>query len=61
MAKELRKIELPTGTYYVDWRLLQVRNVGNPHDFISFEGILYMKEYLSLQTMKERMVLELTA
>ncbi len=60
MAKELRKIELPTGTYYVDWRLLQVRNVDNPHDFISFEGIRYMKDYLSLQVMKERMVHELT-
>ena len=61
MARELRKIELPTGMYYVDYRLLQLRNVDNPSDFINFGGTKSMERYLSLQVMKERMVRELTA
>ncbi len=60
MAKKLSKIELPTGTYYVDWRLLQLRNIDNPSDFINFGGGQSMEKYLSLQVMKERMVRELT-
>jgi hypothetical protein len=60
MAKELRKIELPTGTYYVDYKLLQLRNVDNPSEFINFNRVSAMEDYLSLQVMKERMVRELT-
>lgn len=61
MARELSKIELPAGTYYVDYKLLQLRNVDNPSDFINFGGAGSMKKYLSLQAVKERMVRELTA
>lgn len=60
MAKELKKIELPIGTYYVDYRLLQLRNVDNPSEFINFNRVSAMEDYLSLQVMKERMVRELT-
>ncbi len=61
MAKELRKIELSTGTYYVDYKLLQLRNVDNPSDFINFGSGVVMADYLALQRMKGRMVRELTA
>ncbi len=61
MAKELKKIELPMGTYYVDYRLLQLRSVDNPSDFINFGGAKVMERYLALQVMKGRMVQELTA
>jgi hypothetical protein len=60
MARELEKIELPIGMYYVDYRLLQLRSVDNPSDFINFGGAKAMERYLSLQVMKERMVRELT-
>lgn len=35
---ELKKVTLSNGrTYYIDFRLEQLRDVENPHDFISFE------------------------
>ena len=48
MAKELQKIGLPNGTYYVDWRLLQIRNVDDPHDFITFTDSDAMEAYLKI-------------
>ena len=40
MAQELPKIEVVnTGKqYYLDWRLTQIRNVENPHDYKSFNS-----------------------
>ena len=36
--RELKKVTLSNGrTYYIDFRLEQLRDVENPHDFISFE------------------------
>ncbi len=61
MAKELEKIELSIGTYYVDYRLLQLRSVDNPSDFINFGGAKAMERYLSSQVMRDRIVRELTA
>lgn len=35
--KQLKKVKLTDGKiYFVDWRLRQLRNVENPHDFIDF-------------------------
>lgn len=32
-------------TYFVDERLVELRNVDNPHDVIRFDGHMHMGEY----------------
>lgn len=50
MAQELPKIEvIRTGKqYYLDWRLTQIRNVDNPHDYESFNSEWDMTDVLDL-------------
>lgn len=48
MAKELNKIAINEVIYYVDWRLLQLRNVTNPHNYIQYNSVVEMKNEVSL-------------
>ena len=43
--RQLPTIMIGKKTYYVDERLMQVRNVKNPHDYIDFHKLHKVKGY----------------
>lgn len=55
MVKQLPIVKnIETGKeYYVDWRLRQLRNVDNPHDFINFKNDDDMATHLAVYLGKE--------
>jgi hypothetical protein len=52
MVKGLRKIVISESEYFIDWRLLQLRNVCNPHDFKQFSAPLDMEVFLEEAELK---------
>jgi len=48
MARELPKLTIRGKTYYVDERLMQLRNVKNPHDYIDFWDNVQMRMLIML-------------
>lgn len=52
--KQLKVIEYSNGkNYFVDWRLRQLRNINNPHDFIDFRNDEEMAADLAGNLVKE--------
>ena len=47
MPKRLPTVTLENGTtYFIDFRLNQLRNVNNPHDFMDFRSEFDMRDYI---------------
>jgi len=47
MPKRLSTVILDNGTtYFIDFRLNQIRNVNNPHDFMDFRNEFDMQDYI---------------
>jgi hypothetical protein len=54
MVKALKQVKLRGGKiYFVDWRLKQLRNVDNPHDFHNFVDEEVMATWLADQVIEE--------
>jgi hypothetical protein len=54
MARALKQVKLKNGKiYFVDWRLKQLRNVDNPHDYQNFVDEEVMATWLADQVIEE--------
>jgi len=52
--KRLKIIHCDDGKqYFVDWRLHQLRNVYNPHDYINFTDDELMAAHIAVHMVKE--------
>ena len=54
MVRALKQVKLKNGkVYFVDWRLKQLRNVNNPHDYNNFVDEEVMAIWLADQVIEE--------
>ena len=54
MVRTLKQVKLRGGKiYFVDWRLKQLRNVANPHDYHNFVDEEVMAIWLADQIVEE--------
>lgn len=52
--KQLKIIECDDDKqYFVDWRLRQLRNIYNPHEFINFQDDEVMAAHIAVHMVKE--------
>lgn len=54
IVNALKKVQCYDGkVYFVDWRLRQLRNVDNPHDYENFRNDEELAAYLGCNMEKE--------